>query len=95
MNAICSGFKETPKMCRKLLNSNDISRNIGIGVIYIDDGYKMHHVVGVCLLLTLSLFLYLYCYRRSAKREMKEEMDRRIEFAVNRYVQLSQNENDQ
>jgi len=68
MNAICAGFKDAPRMCKRLLENKDIEHNLAIGIIYIDDGYKIHHVIGIFMIFLVSLFLFLCCYRRHAKR---------------------------
>ena len=39
MNAICAGFKNAPRPCKRLLDTDDIEHDIGVGVIYFDDGY--------------------------------------------------------
>ena len=39
MNAICAGFKEPPKMCKRMLEDQDIENNLGEGVIYFNEGY--------------------------------------------------------
>ena len=75
MNAICAGFGEAPKMCKRLLDSKDIEHDFGEGIIYFDDGYKAHHVIGICVFFTVSLLIFLCCYRRHAKRQMKSVMD--------------------
>ena len=68
MNAICAGFKNPPRPCKRLLETKDIEHDIGIGVIYFDDGYRMHHVFGLCLMFIFVLSIFLCCYRRHAKR---------------------------
>jgi|DEB0MinimDraft_12_1074336.scaffolds.fasta_scaffold17197_2 hypothetical protein len=88
MNAICAGFADPPKMCKRILNDADIENDLAVGVIYFNDGYKMKHVVGICAFFTFSLLLFLCCYRRHAKREMKHVMDTQIESAVNHYISL-------
>jgi len=75
MNAICAGFKDAPRQCKRLLETEDIEHNLGVGVIYFDDGYRMHHVLGVCMMFMFSLTIFLCCYRRYAKRQMKETMN--------------------
>lgn len=89
MNAICAGFKDAPRMCKRILQIADIEHNIGEGVIYYNDGYRVHHVLLVCAAFLVFLCIFLCCYRRYAKREMKRTMDMQIETAVNQYVKLS------
>ena len=90
MNGICAGFKDPPKMCKRLLNNEDIEHSLGVGTIYFNDGYHIRSVVGLCLMFMIILIVYLMFYRRQAKRQMKKQMDQKIETAVNHYVQLSQ-----
>lgn len=88
-NAICAGFKEAPRQCKRTLETKDIEHNLGVGVIYIDDGYRMHHLLGICLVFLIVLSVSLCCYRRHAKRHMKDTMNIQIETAVNQYVSLA------
>jgi hypothetical protein len=76
MNAICAGFREPPKMCKRLLNDMNIEEDIGLGIVYYDDGYQVHHIVAICLFFTFSLIVFLCMYRRHARRQMKHVMDR-------------------
>lgn len=75
MNAICAGFADPPKMCKRLLEDANIENDIGEGVLYFDNGYKAHHVVGLAFLYIVVIIFGLLCYRRYAKRKMKETMD--------------------
>jgi hypothetical protein len=68
MDAICAGFKDAPKMCKRLLKDNDIEHDLGEGVIYFNDGYEKIHVLGIAVLYLLGILLFLCCYRRNAKR---------------------------
>jgi len=74
MNALCAGFNEPPRMCKRLLHAKDIEHNIGLGVITYHDGYKLRHVFGIFSMCLLILFFVLCIYRRHAKREMKQVM---------------------
>jgi hypothetical protein len=94
MNAICAGFAEPPKMCKRILSDEDIESDLAVGIYYFDDGYSMKHVIGICAFFTLSLLVFLCCYRRHAKREMKYVMDQKIETAVNHYIALQQSEHE-
>jgi hypothetical protein len=76
-------------MCKRLLHARDIEHNVGLGVIYYHDGYKLRHVFGIFGICLFVLFLVLCLYRRHAKREMKQEMKVQIESAVNQYVSLA------
>ncbi len=58
-----------------MLYDENIEQDLGVGVIYFDDGYKVHHVLGVAFIYFLAVLLFLCCYRRNAKREMKRTMD--------------------
>lgn len=75
MNAICAGFANPPKMCKRLLDEDDIQHNLGEGVIYFEEGYAPEHVIGIAMIYLLVVLLFLCCYRRNAKREMKRTMD--------------------
>lgn len=90
MNAICAGFQEPPKMCKRLLSDQDILMNIGEGVIYFNDGYTPEQVIGIASIYIVAVLLFLCCYRRSAKRQMKRTMNVQIETAVNNYIALAQ-----
>jgi hypothetical protein len=75
MNAICAGFRDPPKMCKRLLNDDNIEHNLGEGVIYFEEGYSPEHVIGMALIYLTGVLLFLCCYRRNAKREMKRTMN--------------------
>ena len=92
MNALCAGFKDAPKMCKRILNDRSIESDLGVGVIYIHDGYRMHHLLMICVASVLFLLVFLCCYRRQAKRNMKRTMDTQIESAVNQYQTLAMSE---
>ena len=68
MNAICAGFLDPPRMCRRLLKTKDIEKKIGLDWIKYDVGYRMHHVIGIFAFAIIFLFVALCCYRRHAKR---------------------------
>jgi hypothetical protein len=68
MNAICAGFNDPPKMCKRILTSENIETDLGLGVVYFEDGYQIHHVVGICAAFTIGLVVFLCFYRRHAKR---------------------------
>ena len=89
MNAICAGFQDAPKMCKRILKK-DLEFDYGLGTIYFDDGYRPRHIVGIFLIFTMGLLITLCCYRRHAKRQMKQVMSQQIETAVNHYVSLNQ-----
>jgi len=42
MNAICAGFETPPKMCKRLLNDENIETDLGEGVIYFNEGYSVN-----------------------------------------------------
>jgi hypothetical protein len=92
MNALCAGFADPPKMCKRILNDRNIESDLGVGVIYINDGYRMRHLVMICAASVLFLLVFLCCYRRQAKRNMKRTMDTQIESAVNHYQTLAMSE---
>jgi len=68
MNAICAGFEDPPRVCKRLLKTKDIEHKIGLNFIKFDTGYRIHHVVGMFALAIIMLFVVLCCYRRHAKR---------------------------
>lgn len=69
MNAICAGFKETPKICKPILEDPDLREDFEVGVYQISDhGYGIGFILGVCAIALVILVLVLYCYRRHAKR---------------------------
>ena len=71
MNAICAGFHDPPAMCQKLLSDEDLENDLEAGIIYYNDGYQHHHMIGVGVLACFITFIFLCFYRRAAKREMK------------------------
>lgn len=68
MNALCAGFSAPPGMCQKLLSDEDIENDLETGIVYYNDGYQHHHMVGVGLIACIVTFIFLCFYRRSAKR---------------------------
>jgi hypothetical protein len=68
MNAICAGFLDVPKMCKRLLKSKNIEQDIGLGIVVFRDGYEPRHVLGIALLYFFGVVLFLCCYRRHARR---------------------------
>lgn len=74
MNAICAGFEDPPKMCKRLLHAKNIEHKIGLKWIEFDVGYRVHHVLGIFALFMIMLFVALCCYRRHAKRQMRTVM---------------------
>jgi hypothetical protein len=67
-NAICAGFKDAPRECKTVLQTFDVGHNVEAGIVYYEDGYRFHHVVGLFVGFTIMLFISLCCYRRYAKR---------------------------
>jgi len=55
-------------MCKRLLVSNDLEHEIGLGVIYYDDGFTRTEVFVMCWGFLVLLCAVLCCYRRHAKR---------------------------
>lgn len=95
MNAICAGFRDTPNICKPILEDPDLQDDFETGVFDISDhGYGFGQVLVICLFAILILIMVLYCYRRHAKRQMKETMNKQIETAVNHYVSLSQSDSE-
>ena len=88
MNGICAGFADAPTMCRRLLESNNNEDGILI-FDFDDDLVPVHHVFGVVLFTMLTVICVLCLYRRSAKRQMKSQINVQIEDAVNQYLALS------
>lgn len=77
MNAICAGFKDSPDICKPILEDPDLKDDYEVGVYNINDhGYGMGHILMICLIAVLILVVVLYCYRRHAKRQMKETMNK-------------------
>lgn len=77
MNAICSGFQDTPPICKPILEDPDLEDDYEIGVYNISDhGYSFGHIFMICFISILVLLMVLYCYRRHAKRQMKDTMNR-------------------
>jgi len=68
MNAICAGFRETPRVCKKILTSKDIETNLNVGVVWYDDGFSQHTLVYILISGIIGLCFTLCCYRRYAKR---------------------------
>jgi hypothetical protein len=66
MNAICAGFYDPPKMCKRILTSENIETDLGL--VNFDEGYKIHHVVRICAAFMIGLIVFLCFYRRHAKR---------------------------
>lgn len=83
-NALCAGFESAPSMCSATLASNKPD--------FLDqgDGIKGGVIVLIVLLLIIVNMFIVYCYRRSAKREMQQNMNVQIESAVSQYFALSQ-----
>ena len=73
MNAICAGFQDPPRMCKRILRKN-LENDLLSGVMIFDDGYKSRHIAGIFLIFTAGLLITLCCYRRHAKRQMKQVM---------------------
>lgn len=69
MNAICAGFKEPPDRCVTILEDDDLENDLEGGIIYIDDGFRIYHLVIIFFVAILILLISLYCYRRYAKRQ--------------------------
>ena len=74
MNGICAGFKDPPKLCKRMLESPINDPSI---LFYPDEEivYEAHHVFAVCLLIMLTVMIVLCLYRRHAKREMKKNIN--------------------
>lgn len=80
MNALCAGFKDTPKICKPILEDDDLEDDLETGIYNIDDGgYSAAAVFFICVVAIVALIMSLYCYRRYAKRQMKETMNVQIE----------------
>lgn len=68
MNAICAGFAQPPKMCKRLLEDQNIEADVAEGTVYFDEGYAPHHVIGLAVVYFLLVLVFLCLYRRHAKR---------------------------
>lgn len=82
MNGICAGFADSPKLCKRILESSINDPSI---LFYPDEEevYEVHHVFLTCFMIMVTVSIVLCCYRRHAKREMKEKINVQIEDAVN------------
>ena len=68
MDAICAGFADRPKMCQRILTSQDFEDPNIIFEVENDDLVPVHHVFGVVLVTMLTVVCILCLYRRHAKR---------------------------
>lgn len=82
MNAICAGFAEAPKMCKRVLETNDLE-DAELIFDFDEEMVPMHHVFGVILFTFMTVTCVLCLYRRHAKRQMKTQINAQIEDAVN------------
>jgi len=69
LNAICAGFKDAPDRCITILEDDDLENDLEGGIIYIEDGFRIYHLVLIFFFAILILLLSLYCYKRYAKRQ--------------------------
>jgi len=77
LNAICAGFKDTPNICKPILEDDDLKEDFETGTYQISDhGYSFGQVIVNCVIALFILICVLYCYRRHAKRQMKETMNK-------------------
>ena len=77
LNAICAGFKDTPNICKPILEDDDLKEDFETGTYQISDhGYNLSQVIVICVIALVILLCVLYCYRRHAKRQMKETMNK-------------------
>jgi hypothetical protein len=73
-------------MCNYFLdayNFNDVE------VVFMQPRHSYGKVALICSVIMVSVFLVLCLYRRYAKRKMREEINVKIEEAVNQYMALS------
>merc|ERR1719284_793196 len=71
LNAICAGFKDTPNICKPILEDEDLKDDYETGTYQISDhGYSLGQVIVICVIALVILICVLYCYRRHAKRQM-------------------------
>jgi len=82
MNAICAGFREAPRLCHQVLDNNDIN-NPDVMFIERHHGIPKFMVASICTGVMLCIAIILCLYRRHAKRQMKTEINGKIEAAVN------------
>lgn len=68
-NALCAGFEDAPSMCSATLSSYKPD--------FLDqgDGINAGMIIAIVLILIVVNMLIVYCYRRSAKREMQQNMN--------------------
>ena len=70
MNGICAGFADPPKVCRKVLSTNNLEDpDVIFG--FDEDLVPMHHIFGVIVFTMMTVTCILCMYRRHAKRQMK------------------------
>jgi hypothetical protein len=79
-NAICAGFAKPPKMCKYLLDAVNFN---SADIIFMQPRYSYAKVAAICSGIMILVVLILCCYRRYAKRKMREEINTKIEEAVN------------
>jgi hypothetical protein len=91
-NAICAGFKDTPRFCRKFLETNDVNDPNLILMMHKKHSYG--RVLGICTGLMTFILMMLYCYRRSAKRAMKQQLKESVVSSVNQYLALRNNDRE-
>jgi len=88
-SAICSGFHDLPKYCKKFMGTDDINRDDLITLRGLEGFHSYRRVFRLIIVLILLSCCILFCYRRSAKRAQKVEIKEQIESAVNQYLALS------
>lgn len=77
-NAVCAGFKDSPKECRNHV-FGEVIENVGIGT-----GKLISIIIGL-VLINICLIL---AYRKFAKKEVNEQMQMHINSAVSQYFAL-------
>ena len=80
MNAICAGFLKAPRMCKYTLETQNFNSE---EVIFMQPRYSYAKVFLMCTLIMVVVSIILCLYRRHAKRRMKQEINVKIEEAVN------------
>jgi len=68
MNAICAGFADTPKMCRRALGSQNSEDASIIFDFDTEELVPVHHITAVIVFTMMTVTCVLCMYRRQAKR---------------------------
>lgn len=84
-NALCAAFAVEPQECREF--------KVQQGVENEPEGITGNVLIAVVVLLVLVNVLMIFLYRRCTKRDMKDDMQLRVNSAVSQYFALSTRNN--